>query len=299
MKKIVLKDSITYKAGHKKMINNELEYTSCPLCKSVHHNIAYDNFHPYAVVQCRACSFYYLSPRMKESAMLQFYSNSTYFKDNEVGYESYVEQEYSLRATFHRLMLNLKKRNLTGGDLLEVGCGYGYLLDEAELFFNRRVGTELNRHAVEQASRIAEHIYEGGIDQIHEKEMFDLIITNQVIEHIYEPKMFIVKLLSHLKPGGGIVIATPNMDSLLRLLMRHHWPSFKIPEHVLYFNNTSLSTLMKQAGLVQIKSLPYPHAFPLSLIASKFRLHLPRGLGIISLWIPGTTIAMYGTPFNE
>jgi SAM-dependent methyltransferase len=227
-----------------------IEYTSCPLCYSGEQNNVYAKFAPYAVVQCRSCGFYYLSPRLAETVMRQIYKDTAYFENMTIGYDSYVEQENTLRATFRRLLIHLKKRNLTGGALLEVGCGYGYLLEEAQGFFDEQVGTEFSPGAVEQARGRADRVYEGGVDQIPTNEHFDCIITTHVIEHVYHPRVFLEQLCKHLKSEGKIIIATPDMGSLWRHLMGHRWPSFKIPEHVLYFDRKSLSTLMRQAGLV-------------------------------------------------
>lgn len=273
----------------------ELEHTSCPMCGSERKGNAYSNFFPYKVVRCYSCNFYYLSPRPTEASMLQLYSEEAYFEGEGNGYNSYLEQEMALRATFRRLMMNMKRNCLTGGTLLEIGCGYGYLLEEAKNFYRIRVGTDFSSQAVEQARRRANHIYQGGIEQIPSGEKFDCIIATQVIEHVYQPKTFLKQLSNHLLPGGKILIATPNMGSFWRYMMGHRWPSFKIPEHVLYFDKKSLSTLMRQVGLISIKPLPYPHAFPLPLIAAKLNLKPPSVLNKFNLWLPATTLALYGT----
>lgn len=277
----------------------EIECTSCPLCHRGEQDTAYPKFYPFAVVRCRSCGLYYLSPRLTETTMLKMYRDNDYFEGKGVGYERYNEQEPSLRATFHHLMVNLKKLNLTGGSLLEVGCGYGYLLEEARGFFETRIGTEYSRQAVEQACKRADQIYEGGIDQIPGKDRFDCIMTIQVMEHIYQPRSFLENLCKHLKPGGKMVIVTPDMGCLWRRLMGHRWPAFKIPEHLLYFNKRSLYNLMREVGLVGVRALPYPHAFPLSLVAAKLNISLPSVLGRFILWIPAATLAMVGVSSYE
>lgn len=281
------------------MVNSEeLEYTTCPLCGSSKHNRVYQ-FGPYEVVRCQSCNLYYLSPRLKETAMLKIYSYDNYFEAKTVGYTCYSAQEKALRFTFRRLMTNLKKRNLTGGSLLEIGCGYGYLLEEARGFFSHRVGTELSHYAVEEARRRADHIYNGTVDSIPAKDRFDCIIATHVIEHVYQPKAFLERLYKHLKLGGRMVIATPDMGSFWRYLMGSKWPSFKIPEHVLFFDRKSLYNLLQQTGLKKISTLPYPHAFPLSLVAEKLHIPLPGILKNCIVWLPSTTIAIYGVSCDE
>jgi 2-polyprenyl-3-methyl-5-hydroxy-6-metoxy-1,4-benzoquinol methylase len=226
--------------------------------------------------------------------MLKQYAHPSYFSDEAIGYSDYQKQKESLRATFHNFMLNLKKHNLAGGALLEVGCSYGYLLEEAIGFFETRTGTEFMHEAAEQARKKADHVYEGGIDQIPANEKFDCIVAIQVLEHVYQPKSFLEKLRCHLLPTGKIILATPDIGSPWRRIMGHQWPSFKIPEHILYFDKRSLSSLMRQSGFIHINAIPYPHAFPITLAASKFKITLPRILNTFKIWIPATTIAMYG-----
>ena len=275
---------------------SETENASCALCHSTEQEKAYSSFTPpYNVVRCRSCGFHYLSPRLTEQAILKIYKDDAYFESEEDGYLSYKEQEKALHATFKRFMENLRKQGVAGGDLLEVGCGYGYLLEEAKDFFGKRSGIDFSGRACEEARKKADQVYHGGIDQISPADRFDCIVAINVIEHVYHPKPFLEKLRRYLKPGGRIVVATPNMGSFWRIFMGHRWPSFKIPEHILYFDNKSLLALMKQAGLIDIKLMPFPHAFPLTLIAEKMNINLPLRLSTIKLWLPKTMIAMYGT----
>jgi SAM-dependent methyltransferase len=277
-----------------KICCTELEYPSCPLCQGSNYLIYAKSFHPFRIVQCCSCRFYYLSPRLTEAAMMRLYRDEAYFNGELIGYQDYLGQEQALRVTFRRFMMNLQKRCLTGGTLLEIGCGYGFLLDEAKQFFSVGAGTELSPTAVEHARASVDHIYEGGIEQIPTNRKFDCIIAIHVIEHVYQPLIFLKQLAKQLNPGGKVIIATPDMGSIWRRLMRHRWPSFKIPEHISYFDKRSLTSLMKRAGLVGIERLPYPHAFPLSLVANKLSVSLPDPIGKIKIWIPGTTISIMG-----
>jgi 2-polyprenyl-3-methyl-5-hydroxy-6-metoxy-1,4-benzoquinol methylase len=224
------------------------------------------------------------------------YREPSYYQGGSSGYAdtSYSDQEAALRATFKCLLRNLARRELTGGDLLEVGCGYGFLLDEARTYFRRRTGTEYSQEGAALARGTGAEVFVGGIEQLPSDAMFDLAVAIQVIEHIYEPVRFVDDLVRHIKPGGYVVLATPDIGGALRKVMGVRWPSFKVPEHVVYFDFHSLQKLMSRAGLVDIGRLRYPHAFPLGLIAAKFGLSLPNALARINLWVPATTVAAYG-----
>ena len=278
-------------------IFENLEYTACPLCRSQRREFAFRLHKPYSVVRCIECGLHYLYPRLIESAMQEAYRQSSYYEGGACGYAdtSYTAQESALRATFKRLLHNLAGCGLTGGDLLEIGCGYGYLLDEARAFFQRRVGTEFSPQGAEIARKTGAEVFVGGVEEISTDVRFDCIIATQVIEHIYRPLSFLKQLVARTRPGGHIILATPDIGGVLRKAMGRRWPSFKVPEHVLYFNYWTLSSLMYRAGLSDVRRLPYPHAFPFGLIAAKFGFKLPPWLKRFNVWVPATTVAAYGS----
>lgn len=244
---------------------------------------------------------YYLYPRLTEDAMNRAYSDNSYYGGGDDGYSDtgYSDQEAALKATFRRLMENLKKRGLTGGQLLEIGCGFGYLLEEAGGYFDRRVGTEFSPEGVRRASAAADKVYQGGIEAVPSDERFDCIIATHVIEHVYKPQEFVRQLADHLNPGGAVVLAAPDMGGVLRKAMGRRWPSYKVPEHIHYFDSITLARLMKQGGLTRTEILPYPHAFPIGLIASKFKVPVPAAIGRLNLWVPATTVALVGRVSDE
>ena len=277
-----------------------LESPVCPLCGNKSGKILYEggNFAPYGIMSCPCCNLRYLSPRLKEEAMLAHYAKDQYFSGQAHGYADYAAQEPALRATFRRLLQTLAKRGRTGGALLEIGCGYGYLLDEARTYFSRRVGTDFSPDAVRVAKGNADEVYQGGVEAVLGTEIFDCVIATHVIEHVYHPHEFIKTLLKRLRPGGCLMIAAPDMGSIWQKLMGRRWPSFKLPEHVLYFDRYTLVRLLEECGVEHSVAIPYPHAFPLPLIASKLGVWLPDSLNRFSLWLPATTIAIMGVKEN-
>lgn len=277
-------------------LRSGLEHPGCPVCESEKRDFAFELSGGHRVARCQECGTHYLYPRLSEPAMQLVYQNPSYYKGGDSGYAdtSYFDQEAALRATFRCLLRNLQKRGMAGGDLLEVGCGYGYLLDEARPYFRRRTGTEFSADAATQARQTGAEVFVGGIEQLPAAAVFDCALAIQVIEHIYHPVDFMKEVVAHIRPGGYVLIATPDIGGALRKLMGRSWPSFKVPEHVVYFDFDGLQRLMKRAGLTKTARLPYPHAFPLGLIAAKFGLSLPQRLARINLWVPATTVAAVG-----
>jgi 2-polyprenyl-3-methyl-5-hydroxy-6-metoxy-1,4-benzoquinol methylase len=226
--------------------------------------------------------------------MHQSYVDDGYFEGGEGGYSSYQAQEPTLRPTFRRVLAEISRRGMTGGRLLEVGCAYGFFLDEARSFFAHRTGTDYSAAALEKARGRADRLLLGGIGELAPGETFDCIACIHVIEHVYDPVAFLRRLAGHLRPGGWIVLATPDMGRLWRPLMGRRWPFFKIPEHVTFFDRPSLAELLRRSGLAEVQALPYASVFSLDLIGEKLNLRVPAALNDRWLRLPATTIAAAG-----
>lgn len=274
----------------------ETETTYCPLCESSNASIIHC-FGELRVVSCRNCGLHYLNPRIRESVMRESYERGTYFSGGETsGYDDYHMQEMSLRYTFRRFLKNLRKVFPQADNLLEVGCGYGFFLDEAKVFFPLRTGIELSAEAGVTAQKTSgANIHIGSAYSLPpEMKEFDIIIMINVIEHVYDPVPLLVFLRERLKAGGVMVLATPDIGSFWYKIMKKRWPSFKIPEHVAFYDKKTLADLLNRAGFRPTGTIPFPHAFPLGVITRKLGITLPPGPAARILWIPHVMIAYCG-----
>ena len=272
----------------------ELETASCPLCSSERRRPTSFGTDGLGVVRCGDCGVLFLSPRLKEERILEYYRDGSYFEGTDCGYTSYLEQEKTLRLTFRRLLKNLARKGLTGGSVLEVGCGLGFFLDEARPFFSQRVGTDLSADVAGKASELADQVWVGGVEALPEEERFDLVVALHVIEHVYDPVPFVRQLASRVKVGGHLLLATPDAGSLWLRILGKRWPSFKFPEHVTFYNQRILTDLFLKAGIRDLAPIRYLHAFPISEVLRKFGLSAGGPVGRWSAWIPATTVASVG-----
>jgi len=267
-----------------------LEAPACPLCGSAEGGALVRQIDPYAVRRC-ACGLLFLSPRLAESAMREDYERLDYFEGGGTGYASYAAQEATLRSTFRGLLRGMRRHGLTGGRLLEVGCAYGYFLEEAQGSFSHRAGTDYSPEALARASGRADALILGGPSDVP-REPFDCAACIHVIEHVYDPVPWLVEIRERLRPGGWLVLATPDAGSRWRPLMRSRWPFYKVPEHVTYFDRSSMTRLMLAAGFEAVRSLPYPSIFPLGLAVQKLGASLPQALARLPVRLPGATLCL-------
>jgi len=251
-----------------KFNENNLEKAPCPLCKSKKFTYTSIEFHPVNLVKCDFCGLHYLRPRIREKYMLEIYSSKDYFFSNtETGYKDYSFQKQGLKSTYRSLFRVLQKKGYVGSLLLDIGCGYGYLLDEARGLFDYRAGTEFSKEAAGIAEKLCDRVFIGGIEEVD--CLFDLITTISVLEHVYNPVDFMKGIVKKLNPGGAVVMVTPNIDSFWAKFMRRKWPSFKIPEHIAYYDRKTLNYLFEISGLKLMEFFPYHAFFPLGLIFEK------------------------------
>ena len=272
-----------------------LEVADCPFCGSAQRSNVYD-LPPYAVARCRQCRLYYLSPRLPEADMLAIYASGDYFEGAAVGYDSYARQRAALRATFDRVSKALVRMGAPGGDLLEVGAGYGLFLEAIRPAYGSVMGTEYSDAVAADGRSRGLDLRTGGIDAVPADRRFDCIVGAHVIEHVYDPRAFVAGLVDRLRPGGYLLLATPDMGSPWRRAMGRRWPSFKVPEHVTYYDRRTLRALLVDARLEDIRPFPYLHSFPLALIFRKLgaksaERRLGR-VGEIPIPLPWTTLAL-------
>ena len=77
-------------------------------------------------------------------------------------------------------------------------------------------------------------------------------------------------------------------------VMGRRWPSFKFPEHVVFYDEDALTSLMRQAGLEDVARIPHPHAFPVHEIGKKLGLPVFPGVASWNMWFPSVALAVVG-----
>lgn len=100
--------------------------------------------------------------------------------------------------------------------LLDVGCGYGWLLERLAPHFGA-FGIDISPHAVDEArSRVAAATIAVGdlADGIVFPRRFDIVVAVNVLEHMQEPELAIDALVAATEPGGAIVVHLPTVNGV-------------------------------------------------------------------------------------
>ena len=225
-----------------------LEACPCPLCGDPPPETAWETFPPHRVVECPRCALRYLTPRVVSEHIQRYYGRSEYWEGGgtEGGYESYTAMEPLLRRTF-AARLALLPRPAPGARLLDVGCGPGAGIEAARAAGWDAYGLDVSPPAIELAGRRnPERARVGTVeDRLFPADFFDAITLYDIIEHVSAPRKFAEALAAQLRPGGRLLIATPNCESLLARISGRRWVSYKIPEHVIFFSPSTLAEALR------------------------------------------------------
>ncbi len=149
-----------------------------------------------------------------------------------------------------------------GRNILDIGCGCGFFLAAARARGWKTAGIDISQPAIDYANTVlglsVKHA--DSSDAGFADNAFDVVTMWDVIEHLEDPVAVLAQARRVLKPGGIIVIETPNAESLFHGLaglsyrlslrtFRYLISRIYIPSHVYYFSRATLGDMLRRCGL--------------------------------------------------
>lgn len=217
--------------------------------------------------RCQNCGFQFVSPFPGLAVTRKYYQKGFWKQSSHrgrkvVGYIGYRRERESFLAYFDSVLKRTKKRYpKLSGRVLDIGCGPGLFLKVARRAGFGVYGLDLSAEAVKAARKElrTKNIFERPIEKAGlGADVFDLVTSFQTVEHVSKPEQFLQEIMKAVKPGGVVLLATPDADGWLAGLMGENWFSYRHPDHLLFFNFESLSRLLKKTGFVRVKRLKDP-----------------------------------------
>ena len=171
-----------------------------------------------------------------------------------------------LRISNFEKLINEIRLFKSRGTLLEVGCAHGWFLESTKLFFDV-YGVEPDQNIYAGTRRKGLNVRLGYFpDALEAGEVFDVIVFNDVLEHIPDVNEVLIACRQHLTDKGILVINLPNGKGLFyqvsKLLCRLSVTSFfermwqkGLPSpHVHYFDDENLARLLRSHDMVVKKT---------------------------------------------
>lgn len=151
-----------------------------------------------------------------------------------------------------RLRANMEIRHLKfvpHGRLLDVGCGSGSWLGHMRSLGWQVEGLDFDAQAVNAAIGRGLAVRLGGLEeQAFAANSFDVVTMSHVIEHVPNPVITLKECARILKPGGKLVLWTPNISSLGHRIFKQHWRGLEPPRHLHLFCPSSMQSLLRLGG---------------------------------------------------
>lgn len=143
----------------------------------------------------------------------------------------------------HQIASNFMKTN---DSILELGCARGAFIDKLQQKGLRCTGLEFNEDAVRVGQEKGLNILKQSIEEHAQlnPEIYDVVCSFQVLEHISLVKDFVSACLKALKPGGKFIVGVPNNNPFLFKYDKYHTLNLP-PHHLGLWNKSSLENLQK------------------------------------------------------
>lgn len=217
--------------------------------------------------------------------------DSTYFSRaayKGVSFRRFSQYWWSNR--FYALLA--QKYGAKEGNVLEVGCGMGDLLAWFPSAY-QTYGVDINLWALFLARKnvpraqflrlLAENL------DVFPESCFQIVIAKHIVEHLQDPFTVVCQISRLLKPGGLLLMATPNLDSLMRRVKKQNWIGYRDPTHISLKPPSEWLDMLKSCSLLPFRvfsdgfwDAPYLPLLP--KVVQKLLFGAPGGLQAIFVW---------------
>jgi SAM-dependent methyltransferase len=216
----------------------------CPVCdRLIHCDKVHAQKNGWTYFRCTGCGLIVLHPFPDEAALRAFYN-----EDYRVDFKNYLK---NVRRASPIVLADLRKQFPGRGRLLEIGCSYGGFLAEAKRDGWQVTGIELSEDAAccareQHGLRVLSGDLRSSLGELG--DLYDVVVLFHVIEHVPDPIQFLRDCRKILRPGGALVLKTPNASSLVARLCGSFWQWVSPPAHLFLYCPRTLEFLLKKTG---------------------------------------------------
>ena len=207
----------------------------------------------FSFVCCVRCRLVQRNPQPDKDEIIRRYSN-TYGK-NYLSYElanetSFLKlQQLALKdAGFLQLEKNIFTNTDVLPEVLDIGCATGALLEDLRSRKWRVTGVEISpcgEYAINERNLDVRTMPLEKNNFLNNS--FDVILASHLIEHLNDPRIFLLEINRILKNNGHVFITTPNISGFQACLYGSSWRS-AIFDHLYLFSKKTLFKLLKNTG---------------------------------------------------
>lgn len=231
----------------------------CPACGSEDASKAFEKC-GLTYLLCSDCETMYISPRPTPEILENYYSTSESYRYwNEYVFPASEEarREMIFYPRACRVVDICYRSSIECGTLLEAGAGFGTFCEEIQRLgiFRRVIAVEPNPYLAKTCRSKGLEVIEKPIEQVRlNDDTVNVVVSFEVIEHLFSPRDFLLSCVSILPPGGLMVITCPNVKGFDIAILQSLSSTISI-EHLNYFHINSLSHLIEECGFEILEAL--------------------------------------------
>lgn len=233
----------------------------CYNCESDQFD-SYDHENGFNLVRCSHCGLLYVNPRPALEEISAATQTGVHIGETVVNYSG-TYNKTKIRKYLHVLsdFYPTNKFNLSGKKWLDIGCGYGELLEALKIFTKDGIvakGSEPNEMKAHIAQNNCLDVMYIDLEKCNEK--YDVISLLNVFSHLPNPVTFLNDLKKNLNPGGEILLET---GDTCHLSVKYHHRPYYLPDHLSFANQKIVEQIFKRLGFKIIKVKKYTCNFHL------------------------------------
>ncbi|MDP2586618.1 MAG: class I SAM-dependent methyltransferase [Candidatus Komeilibacteria bacterium] len=183
------------------------------------------------------------------------------------GYVDYDQDKLPMIPTFKKYLGLLKKQVPSKGRLLDIGAATGFFVRLAKEDGWQAEGVEISDYAAGLGRSRGLNIITGTLTSLSlPAENYNAVTMLDVLEHLTDPLTTLAEVYKVLKPGGLLLINTPDAGSLVAKISGKQWHMLVPPEHLHYFSQTNLTNFLNSNGFKTVLTAKIGKKFTLEYI---------------------------------
>jgi SAM-dependent methyltransferase len=205
--------------------------------------------------QCKECDHKFLYANFNQDALKTIYTD--YYPRSALSLETY-EPRKEIRG--FRSWLNGERRLAycwvpENVRVLDIGCGFGETIGYHRSRGCDAYGVEVDENIRRVADAFHFNVHVGPFDpDIYDPRFFDYVTMDQVMEHVTDPLETLRGITRILKPGGAVIVSTPNANGWGAKVFGSRWINWHAPYHIHHFSIRSMKFATERAGLILEKT---------------------------------------------
>jgi len=207
-------------------------------------------------VRCSSCGLIRLDPQPAPEELAHYYPANYWFVPDETSASRWEEVYRGFVLRDHvRFVTQALRGSSARGPLLDVGCGGGLFLGLMRKRGVKVIGFDYSRDAAAIAWRRQQvPALCGRLEHTpFHAESFAGVTMFHVLEHLYDPRAYLLAAHRVLEPDGRLVAQVPNAACWQFRLLGHRWNGIDVPRHLIDFRDGDVERLVESCGFEVVR----------------------------------------------